>query len=134
MLSPTKLFGTQIDKALISEGSIIHAKSITNSIIGIRSRIGKGTIIDHVYLMGIDFYQTLAELKTKPGSELLGIGENCFIKNTIIDKNAKIGDNCTIIGDHSLEDVETEDYSIKQGIIIINKGAHIPSGIRIGMV
>jgi len=132
MLSPTKLFGTQIDKALISEGSIIHAKSITNSIIGIRSRIGKGTTIDHSYLMGIDFYQTLAELKTKPGSELLGVGENCVIKNTIIDKNAKVGDDCLIIGDDSLEDVETVDYSIKQGIIIINKGAHIPSGSKIG--
>ncbi len=134
MLSPTKLFGTQINQALISEGGIIHAKSISNSIIGIRCRIGKGTIIEHTYIMGIDFYQTVVELRTKPGSELLGVGENCLIKKTIIDKNAKIGDNCTIIGDDSLEDLTTEDYSIKQGIIIINKGAHIPSGSKIGLV
>ena len=84
--------------------------------------------------MGIDFYQTLKDLKTKPGSELIGVGANCIIRRTIIDKNAKIGDNCKIVGDDSLEDVEMEDYCIKQGIIIINKGAHIPSGTKIGLV
>lgn len=134
MLSPTKFFGTQINQALISEGCIIHAMSISHSIVGIRSRIGEGTIIDNSYLMGIDFYQTLKDLKTKPGSELIGVGANCIIRRTIIDKNAKIGDNCKIVGDDSLEDVEMEDYCIKQGIIIINKGAHIPSGTKIGLV
>ncbi len=134
MLSPTKLFGTKINHALISEGSIIHAESISHSVIGIRSRIGKGTVIDHTYIMGIDYYQTITDLKNKPGSELLGVGENCMIKNTIIDKNAKVGDNCQIIGDDSLEDIETETYCIKQGIIIINKAAHIPPNTKIGLV
>jgi glucose-1-phosphate adenylyltransferase len=83
-------------------------------------------------MMGIDYYQTLTELQTRPHIELLGVGENCLIKRTIIDKNAKIGDNCKIIGHNSLEDTENEAYSIKQGIIIINKGAVIPANTEIG--
>lgn len=132
MLSPTKVFGTSMDQALISEGSIIHARSIKRSVIGIRSRIGRHTEIEETYIMGIDYYQTLTELQTKPHIELLGIGENCVVKRTIIDKNAKIGDNCRIIGHDSLEDIETESYSIKEGIVIINKGAVIPSNSNIG--
>lgn len=132
MLSPTKIFGTKMHHALISEGCIIHAASITKAVIGIRSRIGKNTVIENAYIMGIDFYQTLKDLESKPHLELLGVGDNCVIKNTIIDKNVKIGNNCRIIGDDSLEDTETDQYSIKQGIIIINKGATIPDNTNIG--
>ncbi len=133
MLSPTKCFGTKMNHALISEGCIIHAASITKSVVGIRSRIGKGTIIDECYVMGIDYYQTLKDLETNPEIELLGIGDDCTIRKTIIDKNAKIGNNCTIIGDDSLADIETDQYCIKQGIIIVNKNARIPDNTKIGL-
>jgi len=132
MLSPSKIFGAHLDKTLISGGSIIHAKSIFRSVIGVRSRIGKGTIIDHCILMGIDYYQTLNDLAQNPDTALLGIGENCHLKNVIVDKNVKVGDGCTIIGSAELADHEGVGYSVKQGIIIIQKGAVIPSDTHIG--
>lgn len=132
MLSPSKIFGTKLTHTLITGGSIIHAAEITRSVIGVRSRIGKETVIDHAIVMGIDFYQTLKDLEQNPEIELLGVGERCFLKNVIVDKNAKIGDDCHIEGRPEMEDAETETYCIRDGIIIVKKGAHIPAGTIIG--
>ena len=133
MLAPTKISDTSFIKTLLSEGAIIHAKEIRNSVIGIRSRIGKNTLIEQSIIMGIDYYQTLKDLETQPELQLLGIGEDCHLKNVIVDKNVKIGDRCTIIGDDSMPDSETDEYCIRDGIVIVKKGAMIPEDTKIGL-
>jgi glucose-1-phosphate adenylyltransferase len=67
---------------LISEGCILNAKEISNSVIGIRSRIGEGTVIQNCYVMGNDFYQNMDDMNedVNNGNQLVGIGERCFIK------------------------------------------------------
>lgn len=132
MLPPSKVFGSTISKSLIAEGSLIYAKEITNSIVGIRSWIGAGTVIHNCYVIGNDSYPDLASLTAKSVSQMEGIGANCRIENAIIDKHVQIGDGCTIIGDDSLEDIETEHYCIRKGLIVINKKARIPAGTKIG--
>ena len=132
MLSPSKVFGSKLNHVLLSGGAIIHAKEIYKSIIGVRSRIGKETIIENSILMGIDYYQTLKDLVEKPNVKLLGVGENCHLKNVIVDKNVRIGDNCSIIGGDDLDDVETDTYCIRQGIVIIKKGSVIEDNTKIG--
>jgi glucose-1-phosphate adenylyltransferase len=77
--------------------------------------------------MGSDYYDP-ATVRT-PGIPPLGIGKNCKIRNTIIDKNARIGDNCTIgMSDKPYADAETDAYQIVDGIIVVKKEAIIPSG------
>lgn len=132
MLAPTKIFGTQITHGLISEGGICHAQEISRSIIGVRSRIGTGTIIRDSIVMGNNYYQTLKDIGELPENELLGVGNNCFIQNAIFDKNVKIGNNVRIVGHHDLEDVETDAYCIREGIIIVKRGAYIKEGSQIG--
>ncbi len=132
-LAPAKIFNTIIDQALICDGVICHAKKISNALIGIRSRIGKDTVIQESIIMGNDYYQTLDDIEQLPNNELLGIGNNCHIQKTIIDKNARIGHNVHIIGGEGLEDIETENYCIKQGIVIVKKAAFIPDNSRIGL-
>lgn len=129
-LPPSRLLSTTCSNSLISEGCIIHAKSIVNSLIGIRSRIGEHTIIKDCYIMGNDFYQSLDEVKN--ADIPVGIGRNCFIERAIVDKQARIGDNVVIRGDSSLPDEETEHYSVQDGIIVLNKWAVIPEGSKIG--
>jgi glucose-1-phosphate adenylyltransferase len=133
-LAPTKLFNTRINFGLISDGCICHAKEITHSVLGIRSRIGKDTIIRESIVMGNDYYQTVDDLEQLPNNELLGIGNNCLIQKAILDKNVRIGHNVQIIGDDSLEDIEVPTYCIKQGIVIVKKGAFIPDNSKIGLV
>lgn len=133
MLSPTKVFGTKLSHTLISDGCIIHATEISDSIIGIRSRIGSNTFINRSVVMGNDYYQALHDLSELDKVNLLGIGKDCTIKNAILDKNVKIGDNVSIIGGEGLPDDEQETHCIKDGIIILRKGAIIPDNTSIGL-
>ncbi len=82
-------------------------------------------------MMGSDYYETLEGIEKNKTKILMGIGERCFIKNTIIDKNCRIGDDVRINGGKHLEDKETETYLIKDGIVVIKKGAVIPAGYTI---
>jgi glucose-1-phosphate adenylyltransferase len=128
ILPTSKISGTSLDRAVVSEGCLIGAAKIEKSVIGIRSRIGKDSTIINTYMMGNDDYESLEGIHHNNTEILVGIGERCFIKNTIIDKNVRIGDDVRINGGPHLEDTETETYVVKEGIVVIKKGAVIPKG------
>ncbi len=128
ILPTTKISGTKLNKSVIADGCIINAAKIERSVIGIRSRIGKDSTVINTYMMGSDFYESLVEIENNKIKILMGIGECCFIKNAIIDKNCRIGDDVKINGGTHLEDKETDTYCIKEGIVVIKKHAVIPSG------
>jgi glucose-1-phosphate adenylyltransferase len=130
MLPPAKISGTTLEKTVIAEGSIISASRIENSVIGIRSRIGHGSTIVSSYIMGNDYYETLAELQnnTDKGLPKVGIGDRCYIKNTIVDKNCRIGNDVRINGGSHLANSDHSLYAIKDGIVVLKKGAVIPDG------
>ena len=127
MLPTTKITGTTLNKAVIAEGCIINAAKIERSVIGIRSRIGNDSTIINAYIMGSDRYQNFEEVTSKTVIPM-GIGERCFIKNAIIDKNCRIGNDVRINGNKHSKDTETNTYVIKDGIVVIKKGATIPHG------
>jgi glucose-1-phosphate adenylyltransferase len=79
-------------------------------------------------MMGCDYYESLDEIAREHIEILMGIGERCYIKNAIIDKNCRIGDDVRINGGKHLENKETNEYVIKDGIVVIKKGAVIPKG------
>ncbi|WP_299526680.1 glucose-1-phosphate adenylyltransferase [Winogradskyella sp.] len=128
ILPTSKISGTTLNKAVIAEGCLIHAATIEKSVIGIRSRIGKESIVINTYMMGSDTYESLEDIENKKIDVLIGIGERCFIKNTIIDKNCRIGDDVKINGGPHLEDTETDKYVIKDGIVVVKKDAVILPG------
>ena len=134
MLPPAKISGTTLRHAIIAEGSIITASRIENSIIGIRSRVGEDTTIINTYLMGSDYFETLDDMTAdqQTGIPLLGIGQRCHIENAIIDKNCRIGNDVKIMGGKHLADSDNNLYTVKDGIVVVKKGAVIPSGFTIG--
>jgi glucose-1-phosphate adenylyltransferase len=133
MLPPSKILGTTLDKTIIAEGCILQAESIKHAVIGIRSRIGVGTHIQSCYIMGSDKYQTLEEIQEDKdnGTPMIGIGDNCKITNAIVDKNSRIGDNVVITGGNHLEDGDFGFYTVKDGIVVVKKGAIIPDGTKV---
>lgn len=134
VLPPSKITGgTTIDKSIVTEGCIINGTKIEHSVIGIRSRIGNGSTIANSYLMGNDFYQNLEEIGINNFNNILniGIGENCFINNTIVDKNCRIGNDVTLNGGVHLKDTNTNLYTVKEGIIVVKKGATLPNGFTV---
>ncbi len=133
MLPPAKISGTTLEKTIIAEGSIILASRIEQTVIGIRARIGYGTTIVTSYIMGNDFYETLEEMEhnSSKGIPKIGIGDRCSIKNAIIDKNCRIGNDVRINGGPHLENTDHMLYTIKDGIIVVKKGAVLPDGFAI---
>jgi glucose-1-phosphate adenylyltransferase len=133
MLPPAKISGTTLIRTIIAEGSIILASKIEDSVVGIRARIGIGTTIITSYIMGNDFYETLEEIQrsTERGIPEVGIGDNCYIKNTIVDKDCRIGNNVRINGGKHLANIDQPLYTIKDGIVVIKKRAIIPDGFVI---
>jgi len=131
LLGPSKFFGTRLSKAVVAEGCFIHADAIEEAIIGIRSRIGSGTVVKRTVMMGNDYFETLEKV-IDPTETPMGIGEDCTIENAILDKNCRIGDNVIIRGHKDLIDERTENYTIKDGIVVVHKGALISNGSRIG--
>jgi glucose-1-phosphate adenylyltransferase len=133
MLPPAKISGTTLEKTLIAEGCIINASRIENSVAGIRSRIEHGTTVVSSYVMGNDYFETLDDIASanKAGIPLLGIGHRCYIRNAIIDKNVRIGNDVRINGGNHLENSDHALYTIKDGVVVMKKGAVIPNGFVI---
>lgn len=133
MLPPAKISGTTLEKTIIAEGCIINASRVENSVIGIRTRIGIGTTIVSSYVMGGDYFETLEEMvhNAERGIPKLGIGDRCYIRNAILDKNCRIGDDVRINGGHHLENTDHSLYTVKDGIVVIKKGAVVPNGFVI---
>ncbi|QVY64980.1 glucose-1-phosphate adenylyltransferase [Polaribacter sp. Q13] len=132
ILPTSKISGSILNRAVIGDGCIIHAEKVERSVIGIRSRIGKNSLISNTYMMGNDSYETLEEIAENNIAIMMGIGERCYIHNCIIDKNCRIGDDVRINGGKHIENVETDTYMVKDGIVVIKKDATIPKGTNIG--
>ncbi len=80
--------------------------------------------------MGNDFYETIEQMdeNNKAGTPRIGIGERCYIKNAIIDKNCRIGNDVRINGGPHLENVDHTLYTVKDGIVVVKKNAILPDG------
>ncbi|WP_024770197.1 glucose-1-phosphate adenylyltransferase [Aquimarina macrocephali] len=133
ILPPSKISGTQLNKSMIAEGCIINAKEIERSVIGIRSRIGDDTMIKNTYMIGSNTYQNMNELENDRDNGIppIGVGDRCSITNTIIDKDARIGNDVVINGGTHLEDTEQDSYVIREGVVVIKKGTVIPDGFKL---
>lgn len=121
MLPGSRISNADIKHSLINEGALIHAQRIENSVVGIRSVIREKSEVINSYIMGNDFFET------EHGNKVpLGIGKNCLIKNAIVDKNVRIGNNVQIINKDNIQDLETKNYCIRDGIVVVKKDITIP--------
>ncbi|EKQ67967.1 glucose-1-phosphate adenylyltransferase [Leptolyngbyaceae cyanobacterium JSC-12] len=135
-LPPTKLLDCTIKESIIAEGCILKDCSITHSVLGVRTRVESGCVIEDTMIMGADFYQPLTERDSSAGcgdKVPLGIGKETTIRRAIIDKNARIGRNVQIINKDHVQEAERENlgFFIRSGIVVVIKGATIPDGMII---
>lgn len=116
---------SKLQNVMIAEGCRILRSEITHSIIGIRSQIAGGCVIKDSIVMGSDYYDR--ELEGVP----IGIGANCHIEGTILDKNARIGANVTIRPFPRDTDINNKNWYVRDGIVVIPKDAEILEGTKI---
>ncbi len=125
-LPPSKLSNNcVVIDSIIGEGCNLCGARIENSIVGIRTNIQEGSEIFETIIMGEDYTEDL----NSHGPEIkLGIGKNCRISRTIIDKNARIGDGTIINSKENSPNEDHENYYVRDGVVIIPKNAVIPPG------
>lgn len=126
-LPGTKIESGKIEESIICDGVIFRGKLLKNSILGKRTIVQRGTEITNSYVLGNDCYVP----PIREGSitnQSLCIGENCIIKNAIIDENVHIGNNVRLVNKKNIQQLDSDSVTIRDGIIIITRGTHIPEG------
>jgi glucose-1-phosphate adenylyltransferase len=120
-LPPPVIENCLIQKSLLTDGCIINAKEICHSLIGLNTHIGNGSVLVGVLSLG-----------TLSGSGHTSIGKNCYLEKVIIDENAIIEDGVTLsLHGKSFPDGDIGPVTIKDGIIIVKKGARVPHNFHI---
>ncbi len=131
-LPPSKLLDCKVTESIIGEGCILKECRIEHSVLGVRTRVESGSIIEDSLIMGSDFYQPYVERQAswEQGEVPLGIGADTRIRRAIVDKNACIGHNVQIINKDRVQeaDRESEGFYIRSGIVVVMKNAVIPDG------
>ncbi len=131
-LPPTKFLDAHVTESIIGEGCILSKCRVNHSVLGVRSRIEEGCVIEDSLLMGADFYQSTSN-ENSPDYVPVGIGRNTTIRRAIIDKNAHIGFDVQIVNKDRIEDADREQlgFIIRNGIVVVLKNAIIPDGMII---
>jgi glucose-1-phosphate adenylyltransferase len=133
-LPASKIYKCDFDHTIVSGGCFIKNAKINRSIIGIRASIDEGSVLEKVVLMGSDYYQSNEEKDNNSNSKTpnIGVGKNTRIKNAIIDKNARIGNNVTLSPEGLEEGTAIEGVVIRDGILVVVKDSVVPDGTTLG--
>src|SRR6476659_6969146 len=110
-LPPSKIENSEINDSIISDGCIVIGAKITNSVVGLRSRISKGVQLDAAYMMGADYYQTFDDMRSDlaRGVPRMSIGDGSVVRRAIIDKNARIGSGVRLLNEAAVQEVDGPD-------------------------
>jgi glucose-1-phosphate adenylyltransferase len=126
-LPATKIIKSQVERSVLADGCIINDATIEHSLVGVRSRIQAGATLRDALIMGQDYYDS-PERRPLPGAPIMGIGHGAWIERTIVDKNARIGDDVRITPDGKPTFFDGPNFYVRDGIVIIPKNAVIMSG------
>jgi glucose-1-phosphate adenylyltransferase len=102
-------------------------------VVGVRSRVEAGSVFENVVMMGADFFETeeQREENRRRGRPDVGVGRNCRIHNTIIDKNARIGDNVELSPDGKPDNFQDGAIYVRDGVLIVLKDGIVPNGTKV---
>jgi glucose-1-phosphate adenylyltransferase len=123
-LPATRAFDSRLESTIVAEGCYLDRCAIASSVVGIRTKISPGANITRSVLLGADFYEEDAAAHAIP----LGIGRDAIMDRVIVDKNARIGDGVRLVNESGVQDADGDGYCIRNGIIIIPKGAQVAPG------
>jgi glucose-1-phosphate adenylyltransferase len=129
-LPGSKILASEVENAILCEGSIVNRSRIRDSIIGIRSRIGDNCRLERTVIMGADYFESREDMarNREKGVPDVGVGRDCEVRNAIIDKNARIGHGVRLVNKSGTAAGSADNYSIVDGIIVVPKDAVIPDG------
>jgi glucose-1-phosphate adenylyltransferase len=126
-LPGTRAYACRIDASIVAEGSYLDHCEIIESVVGIRTHVDVGARITRSVLLGADSYEEEGGGNAIP----LGIGRNAVLDRVIVDKNARIADGVRLVNEAGVEEADGDGYYIRNGIIIVPKGAVVKPGVSV---
>ncbi|WP_304354135.1 glucose-1-phosphate adenylyltransferase [Brachyspira innocens] len=129
-LSPSKVEKANVTSSIIADGCRIENATIKECVIGVRSVVQSGSTLERVVMMGSDYYEDNDDIERLNVRHIpkIGIGKKCTLKNVIIDKNVRIGNDVVITNKKKIQHQDSEFYCIRDGIVIIPKNTIVKSG------
>jgi glucose-1-phosphate adenylyltransferase len=130
-LPASRVNAATLEEVLVSDGCFVDAGTkIRRCVLGVRTRVGKNCDLQNNVLIGADRFETDQERTANRdrGIPDLGVGDGCVIQNAILDKDARIGKNVKIINKNKTENEDGHNYVIREGIVVIPKGAVVLDG------
>ncbi len=124
-LPGTRMHDCHVDASIVAEGCYLDQCRITDSVVGIRTRVSPGAKITRSVLLGADFYEEERDARDTP----LGVGRDVVLDCVIVDKNARIADGVRLVNDQHIEHLDGDGFAIRDGIIIVPKGAEVTRGL-----
>lgn len=124
-----KVHGTRLSNAIVCEGSVIDADVVEDSVLGPRTFVGAGSVIQGCYLMGNDYHESPMGSAQSP--EQYAIGAHCVLKKVIVDKRVKIGNHVHLTNEKKLLHYDSDLAYIREGIIVIPRGVTLPDGYQL---
>jgi glucose-1-phosphate adenylyltransferase len=121
---------SQVIRAIVSDGCVIQKSVLDDAVVGIRQRIGSECKIRRSILMGADYFETSFQRDetARLGRPDVGIGEGTLIEDAIIDKNVRIGRRVKIRAAGKPKEFDGDVFYVRDGIVVVPKGAVIPDG------
>jgi len=130
-LPASKMNSCTIDRAVVGDGCIVTDAHIVHSSLGVRSVVGEGSRLENVVMMGADHYETPSDMEENRALKRpnVGVGKNCRIKDAILDKDVRIGDN-VVLDPAGLPDNfgPDADIAIRDGVLVVTKDTIVPDG------
>jgi len=123
-LPGTRAHACRIDASIVAEGCFLDQCEVSNSVVGIRTHVNAGSKISRSVLLGADTY----EEDPVAGEPTLGVGSDVVLDRVIMDKNARIGDGSRLTNAAGVDHADGDGYHIRNGIIIVPKGANVKAG------
>ena len=109
----------------MAEGCFLDHCEVDDSVVGMRTTLGRGARIAHSVLLGADWYE---DADRPEGVPPLGIGPNVVLDRVVVDKNARIGEGARLVNEKNVDQADGDGYYIRGGIIVVPKGGVIQPG------
>lgn len=132
-LPAARVHGCELKSAIVADGATLSKCKVDRAVIGVRAAVGDGTNLKNVVMMGADYFETdeKCEDNIRRGIPQIGIGKRCVIRNAIIDKNARIGDDVVLDPEGKPDLFQSGSVYVRDGVLIVQKDGVVPSGTKI---
>jgi glucose-1-phosphate adenylyltransferase len=130
-LPAARISGAMIKDSLVSDGCVVQAgTTISQSLLGIRSRLGERCRIVQTVIIGADRFEADEERERNraEGVPNMNVGNDCHIERAILDKDCRVGNNVTINYRGKEPNVDGDCFCIRDGVVVIPKGMVVPDG------